>query len=556
MYNIIRVNMKKKDINFEAPSEEYYRLGGRGLSSNIIAQEVLPESHPLGAHNKLIFAPGLLAGTTAPNSSRLSIGSKSPLTGGIKEANVGGVSGYKLGRLKIKAIIVEDLPDKGLYILKIDKEDAKLIPADEFKGLGNYEVCTRIREKYGNVGILSIGPAGEMRMGTATIASSDPDGRPSRHAARGGLGAVMGAKGIKAIIIDDSGVEPVEAKNKKEFQNICKEFAKRILERKATQLLSKFGTIGGLTFINKIGALPTRNYSAGSFEGAEKIGGRVVSEINSKRGGSFGHICMPGCVIRCSNVMYDKDGKFLTAGFEYESSAMLGANLGIDDLDIIMMMEKMCDDFGLDTMEIGATLGIVHDAGLIEFGDGKRALELINEIGQGTILGKVLGQGTAVTAKVFGIHRVPVVKNQAIPAHDPRREKGTGIGYCISPQGADHTGIVIFQDDEPNKLAEMAEKKQIVVAAYDSVGFCQWSEADPDIMANFLRAFYGWDLTRKDIEEMGKEIIKKEISFNRAAGLGLGTDTLPDFMREEPLPPYQGIFDISEEHKEKILDAF
>lgn len=548
--------MGRKEIRVERPSGEYERLGGRGLSSHIIYREVPPECHPLGKRNKLVFAPGLLAGTAAPNSSRLSIGAKSLLTGGIKEANVGGVSGYKLGRLGIRAIVLEGVSDGDFSILRVTRDGAELNLANELKGLGNYELCSKLAQKYGDVGILCIGPCGEMRMGAASVASTDPEGRPSRHAARGGLGAIMGAKGLKAIIIDDSGLKLREPKDKEGFQNICKEFTKRIVERKSTQLLSKFGTVGGLTFINKIGALPTRNFRSGSFEAAEKIGGRGVSEINAKRGGSFGHICMPGCVVRCSNVMHNKDGVFLTAAFEYESAAMLGANLGIDDLDSVMMLERMCDDFGIDTMEMGVTLGVACDAGLMDFGDGRRALELINEVGQGTVLGRVLGQGAEITGRIFGISRVPVVKGQGIPAHDPRREKGTGIGYSVSPQGADHTGIVIFQEDDPEKLAQLAKEKQMLVAAYDSMGFCQWAEPDARTMAGLLKTFYGWNWTEEDVMKMGREIIKKEMQFNRAAGLGPGTDTLPEFMCEESLPPHNKVFDVPEEEKGKILNAF
>lgn len=553
MDKIIRVDMEKKEIKIESPKKEYERLGGRGLGSEILLEEVPPECHPLGKRNKLIIAPGLLGGTAVPNSGRLSICAKSPLTGGIKEANVGGVSGYKLGRLSVKAIIIEGSSNE-LYILKIDKDGAELIPADDLRGVENYETAKRLRERFGDVGILCIGPAGEMRMSSATIASTDMEGYPSRHCARGGLGAVMGSKGIKAIVIDDSGGKLREPKRKEEFQEVVKEFTKRILERKATGLLSKYGTVGGLTFVNKIGALPTRNYSSGSFEGAEKIGGKVVSEINQKRGGSFGKTCMPGCIVKCSNVMHDREGKFLTAGFEYESSAMLGANLGIDDLDMVMLLERRCDDIGIDTMETGATIGILHEAGLFSFGDGKRALELINEIGQGTVLGRILGNGVAVTAKVFGISRVPVVKGQAIPAHDPRKEKGTGIGYTISPQGADHTGIVIFQEDEPEKLAQMAKEKQILVCTYDSVGLCQWSEPDFDIMTRLLNSFYGWDLKEDDLKEIGRSIIRKEMEFNLAAGLPK-VDHLPEFMEEERAEPHKGVFDIPKEIREKAADV-
>jgi aldehyde:ferredoxin oxidoreductase len=525
------------------------------LSSHIIATEVPPTSHPLSQNNKLIFAPGLLAGTAAPNSGRLSVGAKSPLTGGIKEANVGGTAGHMLGRLGIKAIIIEGQPkNEDRYVVKVDKKGVEIVPSRELAGCGNYATVAELQKKFGQkAGIFCIGPAGEMKLAAASVAMTDPDGRPSRHAARGGLGAVMGSKGIKAIVIDGSGAKLRQAKKKTRFQEVCRAFTQEIMGHKATGLFSKYGTVGGLAYLSKIGALPTRNFSSGSFEGDTQIGGKGVAELNATRGGSFGHVCMPGCVVRCSNVMHDKDGKFLTAGFEYESSAMLGANLGIDDLDTVMNLEKMCDDLGLDTMETGAALGVLGDAGLFTFADGERALELLENIGQGTILGRVLGQGAAITARVFGISRVPVVKGQAVPAHDPRKEIGTGIGYATNPQGADHTGVIIFHAENTAEMIELSRQKQINTCAYDSMGLCQMTEPNPAVMADLVNSFYGWNLKPDDVAELGKSVLKKELAFNRAAGLSPATDRLPDFFKEEKLTPHQGIFDVSEVEIEKVL---
>ena len=285
-----------------------------------------------------------------------------------------------------------------------------------------------------------------------------------------------------------------------------------------------------------------------------QIGGKGVAQLNADRGGRFGHVCMPGCVVRCSNVMHDKDGKFLTAGFEYESSAMLGANLGIDDLDTVMTLEKMCDDFGLDTMEVGVALGVAQDAGIFEFGDGSRIADLIMEIGRGTVLGRVLGQGAKTTARVFGISRVPVVKGQGIPAHDPRKEIGTGIGYATNPQGADHTGVIIFHAEDTAEMVEISRQKQINTCAYDSMGLCQMSEANLEVMAKLVNGLYGWGWEPEDVAALGKSVLEMEVTFNRRAGLGPETDRLPEFLTEEALPPHQGSFDIPGSEIDKVLD--
>lgn len=548
--------MNDLNVNVENTPPDFIRLGGRAFVSHIIYTEVPPTCHPLGKANKLIVAPGLLAGSSAPNSGRLSIGAKSPLTEGTKEANVGGTAAQKLGRLGIKAIIVEGKPaGDGLHVIKIDKDGVDIIPGQEFSGLGTYEATSKLHDIYGKkASILCIGPAGEMRLAASSVASTDMEGRPTRHAARGGLGAVMGSKQVKAIVIDDSDTKVCEAKHKTAFREICREFTKEIKALKSTGLFSQFGTVGGLSFLSKFGALPTRNFSSGSFEGNAQIGGKGVSERNAARGGSFGHICMPGCVVRCSNVMHDKNGNFLTAGFEYESSALLGANLGIDDLDTVMALEKMCDDIGLDTMEIGIALGVAHDAGLYNFGDGARIMDLIHEINQGTVLGRVLGQGAKITARVFGISRVPVVKGQGIPAHDPRKEIGTGIGYATNPQGADHTGVIIFHTQDTKEMLEISRQKQINTCAYDSMGLCQMAEANLEVMAKLASSFFGWDWKPEDVAALGTSVLKKELSFNRNAGLGEATDRLPDFFSEEALSPHDGIFDVPSGKIKKVLD--
>lgn len=555
MATIVRVDMTTLTAERTPVPQTTSQLGGRAMCTAIIAAEVSPTCHPLSAANKLVIAPGLLAGSGAPNSGRLSIGAKSPLTQGIKEANVGGTAARELARLGIKAVVIEGSPPPGkCYIVILDTGGASILEAPEIADFGNYAAAEWLRRTYGpKVGLLSIGPAGMHRMAAASIAATDPQGRPSRHAARGGLGAVMGAKGVKAVVIDSRNTQAPQPADKMRFQEVCRRYTREIRALKATQLLSQFGTVGGLAYLSKIGALPTRNYRDGSFEGSDQIGGKGVAARNAERGGSFGHVCMPGCVVRCSNVMHDRAGNFLTAGFEYESAAMLGANLGIDDLDAVMAMEKMCDDFGIDTMETGAALGVAAEAGLFAFGDAPRALALVSEIGQATVLGRILGQGAQITARVFGISRVPVVKGQAVPAHDPRAEIGTGIGYASSPQGADHTGIIIFKAESLAEMTALSRQKQMNTCAYDSVGLCQMAEPTPAVMASLISSFFGWPWNEADVSALGRMTLHKEVAFNRRAGLGPETDRLPDFFKQEKRLSHDGVFDVEDSVVQEVL---
>jgi aldehyde:ferredoxin oxidoreductase len=229
--------LKAKVVN--TPTK-FSRLGGRALSSHIIATEVPPTCHPLSRNNKLIFAPGLLAGTAAPNSGRLSVGAKSPLTGGIKEANVGGTAGHMLGRLGIKAIIIEGKPkNETLYVVKVDPKGVEIMPSGKLADWGNYATTAELQKKFGQkVGIFCIGPAGQMKLAAASVALTDPEGRPSRHAARGGLGAVMGSKGIKAIVIDGRGTKVRQPKKKTRFQEVCRAFTQEIMGHKSTGLFA------------------------------------------------------------------------------------------------------------------------------------------------------------------------------------------------------------------------------------------------------------------------------------------------------------------------------
>jgi len=306
MGKILRINMNDLTVKTDELGE-YAGLGGRALTSTIIAKEVPPLCHPLGPNNKVVASPGLLTGTTAASSGRCHFGCKSPLTGGIKEGNSGGVVAQKIAHLGYSAIVLEGLPkDDKLRLVYINKDKVEILPADEFKGMGNYQTVTKLTERYGKVGTISIGPAGEQKLNAASIAVNDMDNRPTRHAGRGGQGAVMGSKGLKAIVVDDTGAAGVEIKDKDEFKKWSKIFTDGLLKHPVTgEGLPTYGTAVLINIINEAGGLPTQNFSSGNFEHATNISGEQLTENCKDRGGKGTHACSPGCVIRCSNVYND-----------------------------------------------------------------------------------------------------------------------------------------------------------------------------------------------------------------------------------------------------------
>jgi len=559
---IIRIDLSTLTIKEEEAPEEYKYLGGRGLTSTILLREVDPTCHPLSEENKLVIAPGLLAGTFLSSSNRLSVGAKSPLTGGIKESNSGGVVAYKLARLGIKAIILEGKLKKEneLIGIKIDKNGVSFEDLSYLKGCTVYYSAEKLFEKYGrNVGLMIIGPAGEMKLPAATINVTDVDGEPCRTLARGGLGAVMGSKGIKAIIVDDSDVK-VETNEK--IKTVIRKFALALKENPVTgESLAKYGTAGTLMIVNNLGGLPTRNFSQGTFEKAENISGETLYETISKRGGMPSHNCMPGCVIRCSNKYVDENGKPIVGSLEYETLCLLGSNLGIGSLDQIAILNKLCNDYGVDTIEIGVTLGVLAEAGLMEFGDFERAKELIEEIGKGTPLGRLIGSGATVCGKVFGVERVPVVKNQGMAAYDPRVIKGNGVTYATSPMGADHTAgntITMNVDHlDPKGKIEISRDLQIITAVFDSLGLCIFTMRvvlqHPELLEEILEAF-GWKTTFEELKQVSKLILLREREFNRRAGFTKAHDRLPEFMKKEPLPPHNVVFDIDDKELDRVFD--
>ena len=579
MDRILRVNMTDRTAAFEPLPEKYQHRAGRWLTSSIVHDEVPATCHPLGPNNKVVFSPGIVTGTSSPTSSRISVGGKSPLTGGIKEANAGTGWGRRLAGLGIRAIVIEGQPeDDGFWMLKVTKDDALFEPADDWTGKKLSEVYPGVFAKHGGrevVDICSIGVAGEHRMAAAGICFNNQEGHPSRYAGRGGLGAVMGSKGLKFIVVNDAGAESVPITDQAVFDGGRKKMAAALTEHAITKpegALNSYGTAVLVNIINEAGALPTNNFRKGRFEGAAKIAGEAIFEGNKERTGEthYNHACSPGCIIRCSNTWHRPDGSVHTSCLEYESAWALGANCGIDDLDQVAELNQLCNDYGLDTIEIGGALAVAMEGGVAEFGDGARAIELLHEIGKATPLGKILGAGALVTGKTFGIARVPHVKGQNMPAYEPRAIKGIGMTYAVSTMGADHTsGYTIAPEIlgvsgkldplNPDK-AELARNFQYATAFIDTTGHCLFiAFAILDIASGFegmveeCNGVLGTDWTADDVGRIGKEILELELDFNRRAGFTKLDDRLPEFMTYEKLPPHNVVWDIADSEIDKVF---
>ena len=564
-----RVNVCNQTLSLEPVPETWSRLGGRGLLARILLDEVDAMCDPLGAGNKLIFAPGLLVGHMLSSTDRISVGGKSPLTGGIKEANAGGRTGLHMAYMGIHALIIEDQPkEDGYWVLHLSLNGAKWEKADDLVGVGVYETAPKLLEKYGDkVAIALIGPGGEMRMKSAGIQNLDKDKIPSRIAARGGLGAVMGSKGLKAIVFDNAGGQKPPIVEPEAFKVAQKDYTRSVMYHPQSVTYRDYGTAAMTQLTQQFAGIPAHNFSRGTFDKVENVGGEALREFTLTRGkpSDPSHACMAGCTIKCSNVFGGEDGKVIVSPLEYETIGLMGTNLDIDSLDSIGRLNWHVNDLGLDSIEVGGALGVAAEAGLMKWGSEEDALKLIDEIRKGTELGHVLGDGAVTVGKKYNIERVPAVKGQAMSAYEPRSIKGTGVTYATTPQGADHTcGLTIrakVNHLDPDVQIEVSRNAQLNMAGYDTIGACIFAgfgyAATPDgVVKRLLRARYGWnDLSDNILQELGKQTIRMEREFNKRAGFTAKDDRLPEWMTKEAIPENGSVFDVSGELLDHIFDG-
>lgn len=568
MNKILIVNTRTNDIKTEICKDKYKYLGGRSFIAHYMIENSDPTCEPLGRYNKFIIASGLLGDTNVTTTGRCSIGGKSPLTRGVKESNVGGSAGRKMANLGLKAIIVEDAPvESKTNVLYVKKDEYRLIAFPELKNKEVSETFETLFKKFGeSMGIFCIGPAGEMGLSAACVATTDHTGEQLRVAGRGGLGAVMGSKGIKAVIIDDSDRQKPDIYDKKALTSANREVVKILKDDPKTDNRHDYGTPAVLSLCNSLGILPTRNFSSGEFEDADKISGETIARLILERDNQAkrGLPCVKGCVIKCSNIFAGPQGKKAVASLQYESIALLGSNCGISDIDRIAELNHRCNQVGVDTIDTGAAIGVAMEAGIISFGDSKGAEDLIDQIGKGTPMGRILGSGVVVTGEVLNVKRIPAVKGQAMPAYDPRSLKGIGVTYVSSAMGADHTAgnaleMAKYMDPAGKEgQVEASLRLQIRGLILDSLGVCLFIRPafvkDPELIARLVNAKYGTKYKYSDIQEMAIDCLKAERDFNQLAGLSSDKCDIPEFMRTEPLPPKNTVFDIPKEEIDHILD--
>jgi aldehyde:ferredoxin oxidoreductase len=505
--------MSSQTVSVDPFPEEWKLLGGRALSARILLEECDPSCDPLGPDNVLVMAPGVLSGTSAPTSGRISIGGKSPLTGGIKEANAGGNPGQDLMKLGYRAVVVKGQPadpDKR-YAVDVDSEGGSVKEVPDCKGLWNYALIEQLAGRYPKTAsFISIGPAGELRLTGASVACTDQeqDRHPARHAARGGLGAVMGSKGLKYVAVDPGRSSLRQPANRKEFTTRAKQY--------------------------------TKDYLAG--DQMFKTGTSTVVPVGGM------HNCMTGCIVKCSNVVHDAEGNYKTSALEFETLTLLGSNCAIASWEDVADLDRLCDEIGLDTVETGAAIAVYMDSGGMEWGDADGAKRILKEIAEGTDLGRAIGNGAVATGKRQKHHRVPAVKGQAIPAWDPRPLKATGITYCTSAMGADHTaGLIVNPGLPPEQWAQASQESQLVNAVCDSSGFCQFLQPTIEDISGYVGDLYGEDVTREQMADLGWRCLEDEWEFNRRAGFTEKDDVMPECMKEDPIGPAKVVWDVSGE---------
>src|SRR5262250_725057 len=539
----------RKITKRELHGEEIVRAGRYWIAKTLLELGAAT-ADPLSRANPLIFSAGPFAGTSFSNANRTSVGCKSPLTGGIKEANGGGSFSYGLGQLKLAGFTLHGAsPDWVVVHFKKDGS-IELDDAAPYLGKGNFEAQEMLHKKYGRkVTIALCGPVGEYQGLLAGIAFSDKDGRPARLSARGGVGAVMGSKKVKAVVVDLDKIPPFT--DTKKVNGAIKDYAKMLLaDSMVTNFYQKIGTMGMADLQNAVGGLPVRNFSAGQQVNVAsgekfKMGGDHISQLNVSRGGEHTHACMPGCVIQCSNVYVDASGKEVVSPVEYETLGLLGTNCGLSDPDDLAGLNEICNDMGVDTIETGAMLAVLMEAGLGRFGDAKFMAETLRAIMRGTAEGRIWAQGTARVGAHYKVRRVPVIKKQAISAYDPRVVEATGISMMATAQGADHTAGNLprlkTREMDLNALLEQSLIAQTNCAATDSLGLCIFgrsvTEPNTEFIANAANAAHGTNLTKEFFPELGRETLKLEAEFNKRAGFTDKDDELPEFFYSEPLAP-------------------
>jgi aldehyde:ferredoxin oxidoreductase len=543
----LRLDLKERKAFWQEVPLEEAAFGGRYRTAKLLMEREAYRFDPLSPENPLVFAVGPLAGTSFSNANRTSVGTRSPLTLGIKEANGGGTFGYALGQLGLSYLVLEGQAPEWTVLRLTREGEVFFEPAEGLLGLGNYEAAKRLFSAYGQkIAFALLGPVGEYGGLLSGIAFSDVDGRPSRLAARGGVGAVMASKRVKAIVVEVAG-RPLVQDKPKATEALRRYAALLRQDPLVMQFYNAIGTMGMADFQNAFGGLPVRNFREGRLAPPEafRMGGQYIAPLNKARGGKHTHACMPGCVIQCSNVIVDEKGEEIVSPLEYETIGLLGTNCGLNDPDQVAHLNRLANDLGIDTIEAGATLALLLEKGEAPWGDYAFLRKKLEALYTPTEEARFLAQGTARVGEALGLKRVPVIKRQAISAYDPRVVEATGVTMMVTAQGADHTaGNAPRLETRAMPVEEIllaSHQAQVNAAANDSLGLCVFggsvTNKNQDLVREAIFGVLGVELPGDYWTRLGEEVLRLEHRFNHLAGFTHEDDRLPAFFYEEPLPP-------------------
>lgn len=560
---ILRVDLSSKELADEEVDWDtaVSFIGGRGYGAKVLYDELPAHADPLGAGNRLIFMTGPLTGTAAPTSGRFSVSTKSPATGTIFDANSGGYFGAELKRAGYDGIVIQGISDSPVY-LSIIRGKAEIKDASPLWGLDVFDTEDRLKELVGDpmARVACIGPAGERLVKMAAIMNEK-----HRAAARGGVGAVMGSKRLKAIVVRGTGEIPLA--NRFAFMKEVKQTLGVLRGHPLTgDSLARYGTSVLVHLINKAGVFPVRNYSMGFFEDAEKVSGENMTKtlLRGKKG------CF-ACPIMCGRVTQFRasSGNLVDSeGPEYESVWSLGPNCGISDLNAIAEANHLCNRLGLDTISMGQSVGFLmscaakgkvkpEEVGLVlNWGNAETLFRLINMTANREGIGDLLAEGTrSASVKLKAEELSMQVKGLELPAYDPRGLKGMAISYATSNRGGCHLRAFMVEPEvlstprylNPNSYddkAHLTKVMQDVFAVLDSLVLCKYTTLalfstlafEPDAYARLLTTATGFYVDREEFYRIGERIYNIERLFNVREGFSRKDDNLPRHFLEEPIP--------------------
>ena len=518
-------------------------IGGRGLGARLLWDEVGPGVEPLSPENVLIFATGPLTASGAQTSNRFTVSTKSPLTGTVLDANSGGWWGMQFKRTGYDVLIVRGKSPAPVMI-EIKPGSVALKDASHLWGKTVTETTSTLGQNNNRKNVLCIGPAGENLVRIAGIMN---DG--ARSLARGGPGAVMGSKNLKAIVVE--GDQKMTVVDQELFKFVMYEMTKRIKASPLTsQALPEFGTVIMVNVVNEIGALPTRNFRTGQFENADMISGEHLAEtLLVKNQGCW------ACPISCTRITRTENGE--GEGPEYETTWAFGAECGIDNLEAITNANYLCNDLGLDTISTGVTIGCameLSDLGIINselrFGRAELLQDVIKDIAYRRGLGNELAEGSYRFAEKYGAAEYSMsVKKMEFPAYDPRGMQGQGLLFATSNRGACHMRgnmlgpEVLGLPRLVDRFATQGKAGVVVVhqnsaAVVDSLVVCKFVNmaVAEEFFARLLTAVSGVQFSGDDLMEAGERVYNLERMYNLREGFTQADDTLPKRLLEEPMP--------------------